>query len=127
MQFARVVVERGDAGWVATPTGGAGLEPDLDGRSRERPGDGAAGHRDRAGRFRGAGHGVPPRRGLTVSASDQAGADGVTRIVEVGAKPETERSRDRRVLVTTTADAVGHLVAGTKKGDPIADARRSPG
>jgi cyclic pyranopterin monophosphate synthase len=56
-------------------------------------------------------------------ATDQAGADGVTRIVEVGAKPETERTAVAECWVTTTADAVANLVAGTKKGDPIATAK----
>jgi cyclic pyranopterin phosphate synthase len=54
---------------------------------------------------------------------DQAGADGVTRIVEVGAKPETERTAVAECWVTSTADAVANLVAGTKKGDPIATAK----
>ena len=56
-------------------------------------------------------------------ASDQAGADGVTRIVEVGAKAETERVATAECWVTTTPEAVGHLVAGTKKGDPIQTAK----
>jgi len=55
--------------------------------------------------------------------SEQAGADGVTRIVEVGAKPETERVATAECWVTTTSEAVGHLVAGTKKGDPIQTAK----
>jgi cyclic pyranopterin monophosphate synthase len=55
--------------------------------------------------------------------SDQAGADGVTRIVEVGAKDETERAATAECWVTTTREAVGHLVAGTKKGDPIQTAK----
>jgi cyclic pyranopterin monophosphate synthase len=56
-------------------------------------------------------------------ATDQAGADGVTRIVEVGAKPETERTAVAECWITTTADAVANLIAGTKKGDPIATAK----
>ena len=56
-------------------------------------------------------------------ATDQAGADGVTRIVEVGAKPETERTAVAECWVTSTAGAVANLVAGTKKGDPIATAK----
>ncbi len=56
-------------------------------------------------------------------ASDQAGADGITRIVEVGAKAETDREAVAECVVTTTPEAVGHLVAGTKKGDPIATAK----
>ena len=55
--------------------------------------------------------------------SDQAGADGVTRIVEVGAKPETERVAVAEGWVSMTPDAVGHLLAGTKKGDPIQTAK----
>jgi cyclic pyranopterin phosphate synthase len=56
-------------------------------------------------------------------ASDQAGADGVTRIVEVGGKPETEREATAECWVSTTPDAVAHLMAGTKKGDPIQTAK----
>jgi cyclic pyranopterin phosphate synthase len=56
-------------------------------------------------------------------AKDQAGADGVTRIVEVGAKPETERVAVAECWVTTTPGAIGHLLAGTKKGDPIQTAK----
>ena len=55
--------------------------------------------------------------------SDQAGADGGTRIVEVGAKPETDRTATAECWVITTPEAVGHLVAGTKKGDPIQTAK----
>jgi cyclic pyranopterin phosphate synthase len=55
--------------------------------------------------------------------SDQAGADGVTRIVEVGAKAETERRATAECWVATTPEAVSHLVAGTKKGDPIETAK----
>ena len=36
-------------------------------------------------------------------ASDQAGADGVTRIVEVGAKPETERVATAECWVILTS------------------------
>jgi cyclic pyranopterin phosphate synthase len=54
---------------------------------------------------------------------DQAGADGVTRIVEVGAKAETERTAVAECWVSSTADAVANLIAGTKKGDPIATAK----
>jgi cyclic pyranopterin phosphate synthase len=57
------------------------------------------------------------------SISDQAGADGVTRIVEVGAKPETDRVAIAECVVTMTPEAVQHLLAGTKKGDPIATAK----
>ena len=55
--------------------------------------------------------------------SEQAGADGVTRIVEVGAKPETDREATAECVLTTTPDAVAHLVAGTKKGSPIETAK----
>jgi cyclic pyranopterin monophosphate synthase len=55
--------------------------------------------------------------------SDQAGADGVTRIVEVGAKAETAREATAEGWLVTTADAAGHLVAGTKKGSPIETAK----
>jgi cyclic pyranopterin monophosphate synthase len=56
-------------------------------------------------------------------ASDQANPDGVTRIVEVGEKPETDRRATAECVVTTTPDAVAHLVAGTKKGSPIETAK----
>jgi cyclic pyranopterin phosphate synthase len=55
--------------------------------------------------------------------SDQAGADGITRIVEVGAKPETEREAVAECWVHLSSEAVAHLVAGTKKGDPIQTAK----
>ena len=55
--------------------------------------------------------------------SDQAGPDGVTRIVEVGAKPETDREAVAESWLVTTAEAVGHLVAGTKKGSPLETAK----
>ncbi len=56
-------------------------------------------------------------------ASSQAGADGVTRIVEVGAKPETAREATAEGWLETTVEAVGALVAGTKKGSPIETAK----
>ena len=55
--------------------------------------------------------------------SEQADPDGVTRIVEVGAKPETDRQATAECVVTTTPDAVAHLIAGTKKGSPIETAK----
>jgi cyclic pyranopterin phosphate synthase len=55
--------------------------------------------------------------------SDQAGADGVTRIVEVGAKPETDREAVAESWLVTTPEAVQHLVAGTKKGQPLETAK----
>lgn len=57
------------------------------------------------------------------SGKDQAGADGVTRIVEVGAKPETHREAVAEAWLVTTVEAVAHLVAGTKKGSPIESAK----
>jgi cyclic pyranopterin monophosphate synthase len=56
-------------------------------------------------------------------AGDQAGADGVTRIVEVGSKAETEREATAECWISMTTEAVAHLVVGTKKGDPIATAK----
>ena len=55
--------------------------------------------------------------------SDQAGPDGVTRIVEVGAKPETDREAVAESWLVTTAEAVQHLVAGSKKGMPLETAK----
>ena len=55
--------------------------------------------------------------------SEQAGADGVTRIVEVGAKPETEREASAESWLVTTPETVAQLLAGTKKGDPIQTAK----
>ncbi|MBA3764091.1 MAG: cyclic pyranopterin monophosphate synthase MoaC [Actinobacteria bacterium] len=47
----------------------------------------------------------------------------MTRIVEVGVKPETDRVATAECWVSTTPEAVGHLVAGTKKGSPIETAK----
>jgi cyclic pyranopterin phosphate synthase len=58
-----------------------------------------------------------------VAVSDQAGADGTTRIVEVGAKPETAREAVAEGWLVTTPEAVAQLVAGTKKGSPIETAK----
>ncbi len=58
-----------------------------------------------------------------MAGSDQAGADGITRIVEVGAKPETAREASAEGWLLTTAEAVAQLVAGTKKGSPIETAK----
>ena len=55
--------------------------------------------------------------------ADQAGADGITRIVEVGQKPETAREAVAEGWLVTTADAIAQLVAGTKKGSPIETAK----
>jgi cyclic pyranopterin phosphate synthase len=53
----------------------------------------------------------------------QAGADGVTRIVEVGAKAETVREATAEAWLVTTPEAVANMVAGTKKGSPIETAK----
>jgi cyclic pyranopterin monophosphate synthase len=58
-----------------------------------------------------------------MAASGQAGADGITRIVEVGGKQETAREATAECWLSTTSDAVGHLVAGTKKGAPLETAK----
>ena len=58
-----------------------------------------------------------------MAGANQAGADGVTRIVEVGAKPETVREATAEAWLHTTPEALGHLVAGTKKGSPIETAK----
>jgi len=55
--------------------------------------------------------------------SDQAGADGVTRIVEVGAKDETAREAVAEAWLVSTPEGVGHLVAGTRKGSPLESAK----
>jgi len=55
--------------------------------------------------------------------ASQAGADGVTRVVEVGAKPETQREATAEGWLHTTTEAVAELVAGTKKGLPIETAK----
>jgi len=60
---------------------------------------------------------------LIVSSRDQSGADGVTRIVEIGAKSETEREATAEGWLVTTPEAVAELVAGTKKGSPIESAK----
>jgi cyclic pyranopterin phosphate synthase len=60
---------------------------------------------------------------MAAPTTDQSGADGVTRIVEVGAKPETDREAVAECWVSMTPGAVAHLLAGTKKGDPIATAK----
>jgi cyclic pyranopterin phosphate synthase len=55
--------------------------------------------------------------------SGQARHDGVTRIVEVGAKPETSREAAAEAWLATTPDAVAQLVAGTSKGSPFESAK----
>ena len=54
---------------------------------------------------------------------DRSRADGVARIVEVGAKPETARAATAEAWLVTTTETVGALVAGTKKGFPIETAK----
>jgi cyclic pyranopterin monophosphate synthase len=58
-----------------------------------------------------------------MGSSDQAGADGVTRIVEVGAKAETAREATAECRLSTTPEGVRHLVAGTRKGSPLETAK----
>jgi cyclic pyranopterin phosphate synthase len=58
-----------------------------------------------------------------VAASGQVGADGVTRIVEVGAKPETDREATAECWLVTTSQTVANLAAGTKKGAPLETAK----
>ena len=58
-----------------------------------------------------------------MAGSGQAGADGVTRIVEVGAKAETVREATAEAWLVTTAEVVANLVAGTKKGSPLESAK----
>jgi cyclic pyranopterin phosphate synthase len=55
--------------------------------------------------------------------TDQAGADGVTRIVEVGAKPESDREAIAECWISMTPEAVAALIVGTKKGDPLETAK----
>ena len=55
--------------------------------------------------------------------SDQAGADGRTRIVEVVAKDETAREATAEAWLVTTPEAAAHLLAGTKKGMPVETAK----
>ncbi|HEX9124640.1 MAG TPA: cyclic pyranopterin monophosphate synthase MoaC [Actinomycetota bacterium] len=49
--------------------------------------------------------------------------DAPARIVEVGGKEVTDRMAVAECVVSTTSDAVSHLVAGTRKGNPIEAAR----
>ena len=64
LQFARVRLTRTDDGWIATPTGRARLEPDLDRRPGERPRDGPGRGRRWRRPDRRARHGVPLLGGL---------------------------------------------------------------
>ena len=54
---------------------------------------------------------------------DRSRSDGTTRIVEVGAKPETARVATAEAWLLTTSETVGALVAGTTKGSPIETAK----
>ena len=45
------------------------------------------------------------------------------RIVEVGGKDVTRREATAECVLSTTPDAVDHLLAGTRKGNPIEAAR----
>ena len=47
----------------------------------------------------------------------------IARIVEVGAKDVTERTAVAGCSISMTPEAIGHLVAGTRKGNPIEAAR----
>jgi cyclic pyranopterin phosphate synthase len=47
----------------------------------------------------------------------------LARIVDVGAKDETEREAVAECVVSMTPDAVARLVSGTRKGNPIEAAR----
>jgi len=49
--------------------------------------------------------------------------DDAARIVEVGGKEVTEREAVAECIVTMIPEAVAHLVAGTRKGNPIEAAR----
>ena len=49
--------------------------------------------------------------------------DRVARIVEVGEKEITDREAVAECVVSMTPEAVGRLVAGTRKGNPIEAAR----
>jgi cyclic pyranopterin phosphate synthase len=56
-------------------------------------------------------------------ANDQIGADGITRIVDVGRKDETVREATAEAWLVTTGETVGRLIAGTKKGAPLETAK----
>ena len=58
-----------------------------------------------------------------MAASGQAGADGRTRIVEVGEKAETAREATAEAWLVTSPEAAAHLMAGTKKGMPVETAK----
>ncbi len=58
-----------------------------------------------------------------MASEGQAGADGITRIVEVGEKQETQREAVAEAVLVSTSESVGHLVRGTKKGSPLETAK----
>ncbi len=58
-----------------------------------------------------------------VSDGAEPAATDAARIVDVGAKDETERVAVAECVISMTSDAVGHLLAGTRKGNPIEAAR----
>jgi cyclic pyranopterin phosphate synthase len=64
---------------------------------------------------------------VSVSSSEptnaQIGADGISRIVEVGRKDETVREATAEAWLVTTGETVGHLIAGTNKGAPLETAK----
>ncbi len=125
LQFARVRVARADGGWAATPTGARGSNLISTVVTRERVGADPSGRGDGTGRFAGARPGLPRRRGLSrpvmSATSDQAGADGRTRIVEVGAKEETREEASAECWLTTTPDAAAHLARRHQEGRPRRD------
>ncbi len=126
MQYARVEVVRGADGWTATPTGARGSNlistiARANGLAMIPPGTSAA-----DGRARRSASCCSARRRTDVAAepsSGQARHDGVTRIVEVGAKPETSREATAEAWLVTTPEAVAQLVAGTSKGSPLESAK----
>jgi cyclic pyranopterin phosphate synthase len=63
---------------------------------------------------------LDPARGRLAA---EAAADSVARIVEVGTKEATERAAVAECVLSATPEAIGHLIAGTRKGNPIEAAR----
>jgi cyclic pyranopterin phosphate synthase len=55
--------------------------------------------------------------------SDAEGRAEPARIVDVGDKDETDRVAVAECIVSMAPDAIAHLVAGTRKGNPIEAAR----
>lgn len=56
-------------------------------------------------------------------ARHQMAAASAARIVEVGEKQVTDREATAECVLTTTPEACGHLIVGTRKGKPIEAAR----